>query len=93
MPVSICSWNSDLAHFFAVSLCLQARVVLGNPGTQLVAPDISGNSLLSSKAQACLVGQLQTLARVAINSARHRAVMLSESKHLWLFRYAELVEN
>jgi len=41
-------------------------MVLGNSGARLVVAGTGWNSELSSKAQACFMGKLQTLACVAL---------------------------
>ena len=66
MSFSVCIGRSYLARFLPVSLCLQARLVLGNPRAHLVVSGVGWNSVLSSKAHACFMGKLQTLARVAL---------------------------
>ncbi len=62
----VCTWHPYLARFLPVSLCLQTRLVLGDSRTHLVVSGTGWNSVLSSKAQACFVGGLQTLAGFAV---------------------------
>ena len=57
MSFPVCSRNSCLAPFLAASLCLQTRLVVGNPGTFVVA-GASWDSVLSWKTQACFMGRL-----------------------------------
>ena len=66
MSFSVCSRNRWLARFLAVSLRLQTRMVLGSSRTVLVGAHPNWNSLLSSKAQACFMGELPTLASFAL---------------------------
>ena len=66
MSFSVCIGRFYLAPFLPVSLCLQARLVLVNSGAHLVVSGPGWNSVLSSKAQACFMGKLQTLAPTAL---------------------------
>ena len=67
MPLALYTWYDRLARFLAVSLCLQTWVVVGHSRTGVVVAGVSWNSLLPSKAQACFVGGLPTLAAFAVN--------------------------
>src|SRR5438093_11201734 len=69
------SRNRCLARFLAVSLCLQTRLVVGHSRTRLVVAGAGWNSVLCSKAQACFMERLQTLARVALKPSRDGPVM------------------
>ena len=58
--------NSWLARFLAISLCLQTRLVVGDSRTGVVVAGVSWNSVLPWKTQACFMGELQTVACVAL---------------------------
>jgi hypothetical protein len=52
--------------FLVVPVCLQTRLVVGHSGTQLVVAGAGWTSVLCSKAQACFMERLQTLAATAL---------------------------
>ncbi len=67
MSFSVCSRNSRLARFLAVSLRVETRLVMGHSRTALVVAGGGWNSVLSSKAHACFMDELQTLAEFVLN--------------------------
>ena len=67
MSLSVRSRNRWLSRFLAVSLCLQTWVVVGASRTFMVVAGAGWNSALSSKAQPCFMGGLQTLVEFALN--------------------------
>ena len=68
MSFSICYRDRDMAYLIAVLLRVQTGLVLGNSRTRLVVAGISRGSVLPSKAQACFMGSLQTLASLVLKS-------------------------
>src|SRR5439155_10357554 len=66
MPFSVCAWDPCLARFLPVSLCVQARLVVGGSRTAMVGASAGWNCLLPSKTHACFVGRVQTLACLAV---------------------------
>ena len=67
MSFPIFNWNDCLARFLAVSLRVETRLVMGHSRTIVVGPGAGRHSVLSSKAQACFMDELQTLAEFVLN--------------------------
>jgi hypothetical protein len=68
MTVSVIITTRDRATDLqrTCDVVLQLRLVVGHWGTQLVVSGTGWNSVLSSKAHACFMGRLQTLACTAL---------------------------
>src|ERR1041384_556649 len=68
MSFPLCFRHRVLACRIPIPLRVQTGLVLGNSRTRLVVAGISRGSVLPSKAQACFMGSLQTLASLVLKS-------------------------